>query len=293
MQVLTLNKLINKEGCRIMTTQSRVTAITGFVISLFAVGSAQAAMVAGWDFTQYIGAGTLALEEDFEDDNTLRSNYSDFDPTFGAGGASQPFGTLYMNGTNGSTSVTSANIAPTTGSLTPNLGTPGANEVPVGDVAFDAVAGVLQVGSGNYAAGTGQDFREVLSMRALSVIDIVFQADVSSITSLGQNWSIAFAGVTNSGTSPVTVEFSTDGISYSLLDTLTFTTSQALFTASVVGNESATGFFRVGFDPAGAVIPRFDNVTISGDVALIPEPGTAALLMMGLLGLGVAGRRRA
>jgi hypothetical protein len=34
-------------------------------------------------------------------------------------------------------------------------------------------------------------------------------------------------------------------------------------------------------------------VTISGDVTVIPEPGTAALLMLGLAGLGVAGRRRA
>jgi hypothetical protein len=149
------------------------------------------------------------------------------------------------------------------------------------------------VGTGNYAAGTGQDFREILSMRALSVLDIVFKADVSAITSLGQNWSIAFAGVTNTGTSPVSVEFSTDGINYALLNTASFTTSQGLFTASVLGNESAAGYFRLGFDPAGGVIPRFDNVTISGDVAPIPEPTTAALLMLGLVGLGMAGRRRA
>ena len=274
-----------------MRMQLRNGSIT-LVIALLAAGSAHAATIAGWDFTQYIGAGSLATDEDFEDDDTLRANYSDYDPTFGAGGASQPFGTLYMNGGFGSSSLTSAEIAPTTTSLTPNLTTPGDNEVPVGDVAFDASAGVLQVGAGNYAAGTGQDFRNLLSMRALSVLDIVFSADLTSLGASGQNWSIAFAGVTNTGTSPVSIEFSTDGISYSAVTTASFTTTQGLFTASVAGNESGKGYFRLGFDPVGTVVPRFDNVTISGDVTVVPEPGTVSLLMLGLVGLGIAGRRR-
>ena len=284
-----------------MRAQLRVAAIAVFAASLSIAGSARAAFIAGWDFTQYTGAGTLQISEDpntFEPitRNTLRSNYSDFDPTFGAGGDSQPFGTMWMNGTNGSTLVDpdSTNIIlPTTGSLAPNLSTPGDNEVPIGDVAFDASAGVLQVGAGNYEAGTGQDYRNLLSMRALSNVSVVFEANLSALSS-GENWSLTFAGVSSTATSDVTIEFSSDGINYAALTAASLTTTAAAFTRSVVGNAGDNAFFRLGFTSTGAnPIPRFDNVTISADVTVIPEPGTAALFLLGLVGLGVAGRRRA
>jgi hypothetical protein len=289
---------------KIMRAQLRVAAIAVFAASLAMAGSARAAFIAGWDFTQYAGAGGLQISEDpntFEpiNSNTLKANYSDFDTTFGAGGDSQPFGTLYMNGTNGSTLVDpngTTGLLPTTGSLAPNLSLPGDNEVPVGDVAFDASAGVLQVGAGNYQAGTGQDFRNVLSMRALSDVSAVFEANVSALgpTFSVENWSLTFAGISSTATSNVTVEFSTDGINYAALTAASLTTSAAEFTRSVAGNAGDNAFFRLGFTSTGAnPIPRIDNVTISGDVTVIPEPGTAALLMLGLAGLGFAGRRRA
>jgi hypothetical protein len=287
---------------KIMRAQLRVAAIAVFAASLALAGSARAAFIAGWDFTQYAGAGGLQISEDpntFEqiNSNTLKANYSDFDPTFGAGGDSQPFGTLYMNGTNGSTLVDpngTTGLLPTTGSLAPNLSLPGDNEVPVGDLAFDAPAGQLQVGAGNYQAGTGQDYRNVLSMRALSDVSVVFEASVSSLGSQAENWSLTFAGISSTATSNVTVEFSTDGINYTALTAASLTTSAAAFTRSVVGNAGDNAFFRLGLTSTGAnPIPRIDNVTISGDVTVIPEPGTAALLMLGLAGLGVAGRRRA
>jgi hypothetical protein len=269
--------------------------------SLFGVGSARAAFIAGWDFTQYAGASSLVVDANtFATADTLKANYSDFDATFGAGGDSQPFGTMYMNGANGSTNV-DENAAtpiflPTTGSLTPNLSLPGDNETPVGDVAFDASAGVLQSAAGNYNAGTGQDFRNVLSMRALANLSVVFEANLSALGPLfqAQNWSLSFAGVSSTLTSDVTVEFSTDGISYSSLATANLTTTAAAFTRSVLLNPGDNAFFRLGFTSTGAnPIPRIDNVTISGDVSAVPEPGTAMLLLLGLTGLGVAGRRRA
>src|SRR5262245_63077392 len=108
--MMTRTNLIGEKGNQIMRAQLRVVAIAVFAASLAIAGSARAAFIAGWDFTQYAGAGGLQISEDpntFEaiNSNTLKANYSDFDPTFGAGGASQPFGTLYMNGTNGSSLV--------------------------------------------------------------------------------------------------------------------------------------------------------------------------------------------
>jgi hypothetical protein len=256
-------------------------------------------MIAGWDFTQYAGAGSLIVDQSFTTVTTLRSNYSDFDPTFGAGGDSQPFGTLYMNGANGSTAITGiANVNPTGTSLTPNLSTPGDNEIPVGDVAFDASAPVLQVGAGNYVAGTGQDFRNVLKMRAITDVSVVFEASVVSLGALYQaeDWSITFAASTNGAatSSTVTVEWSSDGSSWNALASEVFDNTGEAITRSIVGGLGDNVFFRLGFDGTGgtAGAPQFDNVTIFGEVSQIPEPGTAALLFLGLTGLGVVGRRR-
>ncbi len=286
-----------------MRAQVRVAAIALFAASLSIAGTAQAAFIAGWDFTQYAGAGSLQISEDpgtFEPitRDTLKANYSDFDASFGAGGASQPFGTMWMNGLNGSTDVDADNsiFLPTLNSLAPNLSTPGDNEIPVGDVAFDATVGVLQVGAGNYLAGTGQDYRNVLSMRALDDVSIVFEANLSVLGPLFQaeNWSLTFAGISSTATSSVTVEFSTDGVSYSALAAADLTTSAAAFTRAVLANPGDNAFFRLGFTSTGAnPIPRIDNVTISADVSQVPEPGTAALLLVGMAGLGLAGRRRA
>jgi hypothetical protein len=285
-----------------MRTELRAVAIALFAAALTISGGAQAAFIAGWDFSQYAGQGSLQVSEDPDtadpiNADTLRSNYSDYDPTFGAGGDSQDAGTMYINGQFGSTNVDENATIPVfralAGSLTNNVTLPGSNEVPVGDVNFNASSGVLQVAAGNYLAGTGQDFNVTLSMIATATVDAVFAAHVSAVDPgmQGSNWSLSFAARTASGTASVGLEFSTDGSDWTVLAPADLTTTDTLFTRDVLGEAGENGYFRMRFTSTGT--PRIDNVTISGDITPIPEPGTAMLMLLGLTGLGVVGRRRA
>jgi hypothetical protein len=298
--LLWLINRFTKEGLRTMRTHVRVAVLAAFAAAFSITWPAQASFIAGWDFSQYAGAASLVVDlPNDESSDTLKSNYSDFDQTFGAGGASQPFGTMYMNGANGSTNVDELAplpiFRPLAGSLTSNATLPGSNEVPVGDVNFGTSDGVLQVGDGNYLAGTGQDFNIALSMIASSNVSVVFEANLSVLGGLysAENWSLSFGGRTNNGTSDVTLEFSTDGVVWTPLTTAGLTSVDTLFTRSVVGNPGDNAFFRFGLIGGTTTNqPRIDNVSISGDVTVIPEPGTAMLLLFGLTGLGMAGRRR-
>jgi hypothetical protein len=67
--------------------------------------SAQASLVARWDFSQYAGDGFMSIDGGSSFTNTLSANYSDLDPTFGAGFESAAFGTMYVDGSFGSTPV--------------------------------------------------------------------------------------------------------------------------------------------------------------------------------------------
>src|SRR5262245_55793639 len=79
-------------------------------------------VAAGWDFSQYEGTGELTPFT-----NTLPANYSDSDPTFNAGAGSATFGTLFFNGTNGS-SNTVTNFLPTAGTMNCERRLVGVNE---------------------------------------------------------------------------------------------------------------------------------------------------------------------
>jgi hypothetical protein len=88
-----------------------LVAAIASVAAAFA-GSAHAEMIAGWDFSQYVGDASLVKDFSFVPSNTLNSNYSDLDPTFGAGAESAAFGNLYFDGTHGSTFVNPGSATP-------------------------------------------------------------------------------------------------------------------------------------------------------------------------------------
>jgi hypothetical protein len=261
------------------------TVLIAWIASLAAsavAGSAQATMIAGWDFSQYFGDGLLSVDgATFTD--TLDANYSDLDPTNNAGAESAAFGTLYLNGQFGSTAVPvgsgTEQILPADlpGSLVSNLNAPlgGAGQP------FDSLT---------ILASEGQPFTNTLAMIANAALSIVFEADLTSVAPFGTDWSISFGGKTSSGGSSVGVEFSTDGVAYSPFGAVNLTTTDTLFSVNLGAAGTDRAFVRLSFNPAGNQQPIIDNVAVNA--TLVPEPTTALLCSLGLIGLAISGRRR-
>lgn len=267
-----------------MKTKVLLSWIASLALSASISTTAQAVMIAGWDFSQYYGPGELSVDGATYT-NTLAANYSNLDPTFGAGAESASFGTLFFNGQHGSTLVdptsATAQLTPLSGSLASNINAP----VPpngTGVNPFDSLQ-ILQA--------EGQTFANELSLKAASAVNFVFGAYLNTVPGLGSDWAVSFGGQTSSGTSVVLIDFSTDGTNYTNIGSRTLTNVDTQFTLNLASVLSKTGYVRFGVSPNGADT-RFDNVAINGSVVL-PEPGAIVLLGSGLAGVGLLRRRRA
>lgn len=268
-----------------MNTKALFASLS-IVVSAALACPAQAAMVAGWDFSQYFTDGLLSTGDETLTD-TLPANASNFDPTFGVGSASSNYGTMYINGQFGSTDspldletdpfVPSAAAG---GSLVSNINAPVFAANPT-SIPFDQCA-VLQV--------EGQQSCNLLTMTALSAASVVFEATPPNS---GIDWSLALAGKTLSGVASVGVEFSGNGTDFVSFGSLNLTTLDTLFTVNFgPGQETDNAYVRLSFaNPVGGQQAFIDNLAISATV--IPEPGTALLLIAGLTGIARFGRRRA
>lgn len=262
-----------------MKTRSLLASITAIAVAALVSASAHATMVAGWDFSQYLGDGLLSVDGTTFT-NTLGANYSNLDPTFGAGAESTPFGTLYLNGLFGSSNIVpdgsgTEAFLPTAGSLISNLNAPGA-------IPFDSYTVLVD---------EGQTFANLMAMTALDIASAVFKVDLNVQPLNGSDWTISFGGKTFGGTSTVGVEFSTDGVSYNGFGSVSLDGNDKPFNVNLGADLSHTAFVRLSFDPANGQ-PIIDNLAISGTLSAIPEPGTALLLLSGMVGLEVFGRRR-
>lgn len=256
-----------------------IATITALGIAGSAFG--QAVMVAGWDFSQYAGANFNVVTNTPVFVDTLSANYSDYDPTQGAGAESAAFGTMYWDGQFGSTDGVETNPAdaiPFSGSLTNNIG-------PGEGVNFD---------SHTVLDAEGQTFTNFLSFKVNDSFgggdgDLVFAATIPGGNWDMTDWELKFAArIDGSVDANVDILFSTDGSTYNPVGTATITANDTLFTFPVAGNASPNGYYMLDFTGLAATgNPVIDNVSISA----VPEPSTIAFLM-GLIALGAIVIRR-
>lgn len=244
-------------------------------------GAAGAYVVAGWDFSQYLGDNLLTIDG-VNGATTLPANYSNLDPTFNAGAESAAFGTMYIDGSFGSTSVDpmaqTPIIVPTAafdGSLAANLDAP---VQQFGDNPFDSFT---------ILAFEGQLFQTPLAMRASEPASMVFRADLSSVPETGSNWLLSFGGRTFSGTSIVTVDFSADGGGFSSSGSVMLEESERAYEIDLGPAPVDVVLVRLNFDPIGLDWPIIDNVAIS-----VPEPGSTWQFVAAGAGLACFRRRR-
>jgi hypothetical protein len=119
-----------------------------------------------------------------------------------------------------------------------------------------------------------------------------FAFSMAGLTDLGVSY--ATRG-TSTGFNTQTWSYSTNGTDFTDFETVTGTTSTTFslkeFSAPAALDNVATAFLRVTFDGATASNGnnRLDNITFSA----VPEPASIALAGLGVLGAGVALRRRA
>jgi hypothetical protein len=249
----------------------KLTLLVAAPLILASASSAHAALIAGWDFSQYVGSGFLSTDGSAPT-NTLDANYSALDPSFGAGAESAAFGRMTALFTP-SGSPTDA-LIPVANSLTSNITAPAPRP---------------QFDSHSILSNEGQQETQFLSLQANQSVSIVFEADLSTVSESGKDWVLTLGAKTRQGVSAgsIQIEFSADGTAYASVGSFALNGTDTLFSQALASGTSDRAFVRLTLSN-GSII---DNVAILGTLA-VPEPSIAALLAGGLLGLLRFGRRR-
>lgn len=240
--------------------------------------TAQTSLVAGWDFSQYLGDSFSTIDGTAIPVNTLSANYSFFDtnlsPNLYSGAGSEAFGTLYYNGQFGSdlqnTSFSNADaIRPTTGNRVSNNPLINVNLLPASAFPDQEFVNSLSLQIGNPDAVIPTGF------------NLVFEALAPSVQT---DWVFTFAGIQGLTPDTVSVEFSADGVNYDAPETFNLTTVDTGFSTTAKSVLSDKAYFRLSSSGFSSI----DNVGIG---AVVPEPSTYAAIA-GALALGLVALRR-
>lgn len=258
----------------------RLLPVVAVAVALGAAGTAHAEdaeLIAGWDFSQYFGDALLSVDGETYT-SVLSANYSALDPTFGAGAESADFGTMYIDGSFGSTAVAAGSGNEPFLPSQALLGSLASNLIPDGNggTPFDFFS-VLST--------EGQSFTELMAMIASAPVSVVFEADLSSVSQTRDQWRLSFAGRTFQGTSTVTIDFSTDGSGYTNVASIDLTEVDTRYVLSLGSVTASTVYTRFNFSPEGVNQPFIDNVAIQ-----VPEVGPAGATLAAILSLALLRR---
>jgi hypothetical protein len=261
--------------------------LLGSVAALALAGTAQAELVAGWDFSQYSGDGSLDTDNDFVGEGTLDANWSSVGAAPGGGGpAANVYGTMYVDGSNGSTLTDfafgfPAEFAASAGDLTSNV------DQPIDEGALFPY--------GACSATAPQDNCLPLKMKAIDTVSVVFEASLAPSATVGNNWALSFAGTTDAGSDSVTIETSTDGVLYTSAGSETLTTTDTEFVVPLGAGLDGEATIFVRLNLTGSLIDgsNIDNLGITADlpgpsdVPAFPWPMAPYLVAFGLAALGL------
>jgi hypothetical protein len=225
------------------------------LIPLFAAGiltglSANADLIAGWDFQTTTNGGTAGA--------AAPGSPLVYAANFGSG-------TIYLDGSNGSSTWTSAASNPQVTSF-------GGSNLNTAGTGFSTdTSGASSLSLANSSAN---GFRVVFSISMAGYEDLVV--------------SYATRG-TSTGFTSHDWSYSTDASTWTSLGSITGTTStsysvKTLSTITALNN-SSTAYLSLVLPGATSATGnnRLDNIQFNATVAAVPEPATAGLLALGLL----------
>lgn len=144
--------------------------------------------------------------------------------------------------------------------------------------------------------GSAADIREIDT--AGNLIQLFDQTDVVGMALAGTDiWISKWGGrqvgiwdpTTNTFTSKFTTPANAGGLAYDPVNSIMWVGMQGGLVAPYALDGTSLG---AGFQPFGNIPDTIDGLTFRGEVTPIPEPGTATLLLAGLVGLGILGTRR-